>query len=506
MDIHLKFIKIFEFFSFKKDSSLVYSIILLLPVVINLFLYYYWQEHSYNPITGDEPHYLIVTDSIVSDLDLEVSNNYLKHPATSEINNIISNPLKSKVSAKEFSERINSQKGIWEHWHTNPNGFRENGTYSIRSPALPIILSIPYAIGGISGAEITMLILASLLPFIMFRVLYYITKKLWLSTWFSVALGIGMPLASSQRMIYPDLCVGFISLINVFLLLLLNDKKNWSWFQFLTFTILTFILPWFHMKHLVLMCFFICAYFICSFPNFWKKELNLAYVQFLFILLVAGCSMYAFISYNLYAFGNWNGSWKTEAVELSNSMSFTFMHFMKFFIDQRQGIFMQNFNYSIALLGMGVFFKEKRTLFIISFLIYVGMIGIHALVGANSFPSATVVGRASWNCFPLLVFPIAYLLKNATAKMIFWLCAFTAVGAMYQIYVITCILTINGMLYLYSLLSFYPHIYPLLPSFDDENTYLLWIPNYIFLFFMSLTILYGFRHAYHKTLKLKIGF
>jgi hypothetical protein len=50
-------------------------VIVAVPALLTLLLAVRW--HDAQPYSGDEPHYLIVTESLIDDGDVDVKNDYL---------------------------------------------------------------------------------------------------------------------------------------------------------------------------------------------------------------------------------------------------------------------------------------------------------------------------------------------------------------------------------------------------------------------------------------------
>src|ERR1043165_4629653 len=51
-------------------------LLLVLPSLLYITIAVYWHARDIYSLTGDEPHYLMISDSIVRDGDLRVENNY----------------------------------------------------------------------------------------------------------------------------------------------------------------------------------------------------------------------------------------------------------------------------------------------------------------------------------------------------------------------------------------------------------------------------------------------
>ena len=95
----------------------------------------WWTASNRVPITGDEPHYMIIAASVLRDGDLDVRNNYIDNNRT-----------------HEFSGRV------------RPHAWRVgDGMRSFHAPGLGLLLAIPLGIGGVIGARMALALLVAAL-------------------------------------------------------------------------------------------------------------------------------------------------------------------------------------------------------------------------------------------------------------------------------------------------------------------------------------------------------
>src|SRR5260370_15002243 len=156
-----------------------WRLLLVVPVMVYLSTTLYWQSRGLYRITGDEPHYLLITDSLIRDRDLKVDNNYL-----------IDTPVQQ-------ASALNLSKDFGAHTY--------NG-YSRHTIGMPLLLAIPYAIGGVTGSRVFMSLLAVLWPLLLFKVLVQITRSRgWsLVTAFVLAVGLPVPAAGPPIFTHPS--------------------------------------------------------------------------------------------------------------------------------------------------------------------------------------------------------------------------------------------------------------------------------------------------------------
>ena len=94
-------------------------------------------------LNGDEPHYLIIAESVAMDRDLDVHNNYLR----------------------DFDDYHIYGLTI-PHVYNVPRGWMP-----AHMPGLGILVAAPFAIAGARGARILLILIAGTLPFITLSVL-----------------------------------------------------------------------------------------------------------------------------------------------------------------------------------------------------------------------------------------------------------------------------------------------------------------------------------------------
>ena len=93
----------------------------------------WWTATDRAPITGDEPHYLIIAASLLRDRDLDVRNNYEQNARTREV----SGPIRPHA------------------WRVG------DGLRSFHAPGLGLLLAIPFGIGGVIGARVALTLLVA---------------------------------------------------------------------------------------------------------------------------------------------------------------------------------------------------------------------------------------------------------------------------------------------------------------------------------------------------------
>ncbi len=203
-------------------------LLLVLPTIFYLMVVFIWQSHDLYKITGDEPHYLFIADSLSRDLDLTVANNYS-----------IETPV-HQATRSNYADPEDMNKHVL------------NG-YSLHNIGLGFILAIPYKLAGVVGAKAAIALLVGLCPFLFYRTLFRITESKPWSLLVAFAVAIGLPFAAASNQIYPDLLGGMIIFWGAERIIrLLQDKDKQSVHSSLMpgvlFGLLISLLPWLHIR------------------------------------------------------------------------------------------------------------------------------------------------------------------------------------------------------------------------------------------------------------------
>ena len=174
-------------------------------------------------VSGDEPHYLVITRSLLTDHDLKIENNHL-----------------------------NRDYRAFFAGELRPDYLRrgQNGEiYSIHSPGLPVLLLPGYALAGAPGAVLTMCLFGALAALAVFDVALLVGGgSAPFLTWLSVCLTV--PFVPHTWMLYPETVGAAIAAWSVWWLAapLPSRSRAWVWRGVWLAT-----LPWLHTKFVVLL-------------------------------------------------------------------------------------------------------------------------------------------------------------------------------------------------------------------------------------------------------------
>lgn len=169
---------------------------------------------------GDEPHYLLMTDSLLADGDLDLANQY---------------------AARTYRSFFAGTLTL----HTSPATPR--GTmYQVHTPGLPLLLAPAFALGGYAAAKLMIALMAALTSMLVQRLVREISgaRGLALATWAAVTFIPPLPLYAVA--IYPETAA---ALATALFLLSARDARP---ARLAAATLAAAGLPWVHPKFLPL--------------------------------------------------------------------------------------------------------------------------------------------------------------------------------------------------------------------------------------------------------------
>ena len=215
-----------------------FSLFLALMIYVSLFLFVVLPKM---PLTGDEPHYLLLTHSLIFDHDLEVGNNYLH----------------------EDYLPFFPHPGI--EWHAYD--YHGRGEYaSFHGIGLSLLLVPAYIAcpaSPIAAARLTLILLASLVSYHTFRLaldLWGDHRRAWLA-WACVTLTSPLFWFSSQ--LYPDVPAALGVLVGI--RILLGHRRLGA---MLLLAGVIAVLPWLHTRYVILAAML----FILALVKWWRTH------------------------------------------------------------------------------------------------------------------------------------------------------------------------------------------------------------------------------------------
>jgi hypothetical protein len=175
-------------------------------------------ERTWRP-TGDEPHYLLASHSLTTDLDFDLANNYDEQDYLA----------------------FHTSRDITRQIRTNAAGQQILNHY----PGLPILIAPAYALGGRFGVLVFQTILGSLLAVITFKLAFVISRDEKASLLATLFVALSPPLLLYHFLIYPELIGALLTTLILYYAVSLNRPSR----AVAILVVLSLItLPWFNRR------------------------------------------------------------------------------------------------------------------------------------------------------------------------------------------------------------------------------------------------------------------
>jgi hypothetical protein len=356
----------------------------IVAVLAILFLFLGFRWHNPQPYSGDEPHYLLVSKSLILDGDVDVKNDYL----TGRYHEYYLGRIDPHVNRSIFT--VDSP-----HW------------YSMHGVGLPAVLVPAVAADSAHGATVAMVVIAVVVLLLAFLWVRRFTGGVWLAAIATGALGLSPSFLGLQGRVFPDLPAAAL-LLGCLLILELPERRNR---HLLLLGALVGISPWFHFKNAL--AFGTVA--AIAFVQIGRSTNGPERVRRLLLLGVP--VLVAVVGYEL-SVRAWYGSWLptrmvqqpgNEAFALNPTRGIAAVSF-----DSARGLLTNNPALLLILAGLPVWLRLWRGPFARLALVVVPTILLQATFNQWSGAYAPA-GRYALEFTPALLPAIALLLREAPA-------------------------------------------------------------------------------------------
>jgi len=309
------------------------------------------------PFTGDEPHYLLITKSLLFDGDLNLANNY-----------------RDKDYAAFYDGDLDA--------HAHPGIKGEQFLYSWHFPALPILILPFYAVGERIGGTISSLthqaispkavllffsrfplcLLTALLGLLLFLSVWKLTQRKTVAVGSWLIFSFTAPVLFYSHLIYPEIPVAVI-LLGIFHEII--QKKRLSAGALFWSGAGIGVLPWFGIKYifLALPVFIVVLFVFLKRP---QRDLKKSLYLFAPVFLSAGLFLFFLFSVygSFYPQSVYLGAASAKTLPLSRLIVKSLADFVSlllgYLFDQRVGVFIYSPVYMLAVPGFLLLFKRKK--------------------------------------------------------------------------------------------------------------------------------------------------
>jgi hypothetical protein len=346
------------------------------------------------PFTGDEPHYLLITKSIIEDGDINLANNY------------------------QDQDYLDFYPGMLSaHAYRGKKG--KGYLYSKHFPALPLLLVPAYVIGEkvsrfnptraedrqfkrrviVFFSRLPLCFFTALFGLVFFLLVFDITRRKALSISAWAIFGFTTPTIFYSQLIYPEIPAALLSIFILRNSVLNGDSRPSR--LFLNGAGIG-LLPWFGIKYVVLSVLLFGVMTAVLFKSE-KSSGKWRRIVYAFVPLAVSASLYLFYLWSLYGgfspVSVYKGLSPDQAPEtgLSSILRTDVADFLKrsagYFLDQRVGIFIYSPALILGIAGFFFFYKQKKKeslLLLAIFLVY-GMFSAYYYWGGYCPPGRPLI-------------------------------------------------------------------------------------------------------------------
>jgi hypothetical protein len=451
-------------------------ILIIIYLCFSLSVLSIWTHKKRNTVTGDEPHYLVISSGIVNYATLEQTKPY-------------QHEFKTKAIFKAGLALPNAIPSP-QNTHTTQG---PHGLYNVHNIGLPILLALPFLIGGVLGAKLFMVLVGCLTIAIVWRISGIFsnnTTHRFLST---LATCIAIPLIPASNQIYPDILAGTIALCGLYWFMT-SEKQRTSTEELCYLSLIVF-LPWLQIK-----LFAPCVILLIAMTIKTLAEKNNNQRIFM-IFLAAGISFITLAAYNHYAFGKFSGPYESGALEISKT---ALMVLWGLFLDQNQGFLLQNPILFVGVFSIGALFFYNRTVALLSGLVFLSLIVPNAM-HPNWYGGWSFSGRFAWSAGIVFMLPTLLGLTQLAEIRPRAFNLIISLALLLQLYFFSNyflgslnLYNQNSSTYFHNYSLYYYPFHSWMPALYNSTWAFTYLSNYSWLIFIFILLMVGFCRSYAR--------
>jgi hypothetical protein len=328
-----------------------------------------WSARDAYPVTGDEPHYLVLAQALIRDGTFDVAAAYRAEFADPAIYLPGLAPADAPL-APPAAHVVMADAGVFS-WH---------------GPGVALLVSVPFALAGVSGAKVLLAALGALVVVVTWRLSGVFLSTVGHRAAATAALCLAYPLLPAATQVYPDLLAGLLMLAVLYLLATPAVRRGNA--ALAGYALLAGALPWLGMK-------FAPAAAILLVALGWRER------QRLWALAPAAVPIVLLVAHNVLLFGSLLGPPTDGTLALTDA---TPMIGWGLLVDQNQGFLLQNPILWLAVPGLVVLARRSRGLVVVLALVFAS-VWVPAALHPGWYGLGSFVGRYSWPLALLAVLP-----------------------------------------------------------------------------------------------------
>jgi hypothetical protein len=277
--------------------------------------------------TGDEPHYLVITQSLLYDGDIKIENNHARRDSAS----YFPGPLRPDYFVRG----------------------RNGAIYSVHAPGLSVLIAPAFLAGGYIATVVFLIVIASVGVGLAWHVAYELTGRAGAASYAAAAVTMATPIAFHTFAVYPDGPGGVLVLTGAWALF----RRELSPRALVWHGVALAALPWLHTRFAVL-AGLIGVFILLRLPRT-SEGLRRA-AAFLAVPMVSGLAWFAYF-WVIYGTPNPEAPYG-DFMASQASWSFVTGGIAGVLFDQQFGSMLYAPVFAIAFAGWVVMLRHRRTL------------------------------------------------------------------------------------------------------------------------------------------------
>lgn len=378
-------------------------------LLVNLVALLVWNWRGMYGLTGDEPHYLVISDALWSFRSFDVSAAYLKEAL---IPNFYSLGLAPEGVALGTD---------WSWGHVVESS---NGVFSWHGVLVGWLLAVPLGLFGILGAKITMVVLGAGIVWVIYLLSGLVTASVRVRFVVSLVLALTYPILLASNQIFPDLPAGGLALLGVYWLM--RDVAGRPSRPALAFVVafMVALLPWVGIKYAPVAAVLLIAMFIAS-----RNRIAIAAATVISAVLL--------MLFQWYAYDSPLGAFAEGVVEYGPEF---WMRLSGLLLDQNQGLLLYSPLLWLGLFGIAALFRYSRLVGVV-WLLSVLLFLIPSAAHPGSYGGGSFVGRYGWGAALLFMVPTMLVLARLPRR---WLIAVSGLSLLFSAWIFITQVLVGG--------------------------------------------------------------
>ena len=384
-------------------------IVVVVSFVVNIAALVIWNARGLYGLSGDEPHYLVISDSLWSFRSFDVSAAYLKEALIPQFYSLGLAPSGVSLGSD------------WSWGHVVESS---NGVFSWHGVLVGWFLAVPLALFGIIGAKIAMIALGAAFAWVVYLLSGQIFYSVRVRLAVSLVLVLTYPLLLASNQIFPDLPAGGLALLGVYWLI--REVKGAQARPVVTFAVafLVALLPWVGIKYAPIAAIILIALLIVS-----RSKVS--------VVLAGALSAVLLMAFQWYAYDSPFGAFAQGVVEYGPEF---WLRLSGLVLDQNQGFLFYSPLLWLGLLGIVPLFRFSRLVGVV-WLVSVLLFLIPSAAHPGSYGGGSFVGRYGWGAALLFFVPTMFVLAGLSRR---WLIAVLGGSLLFSAWIFVTQVFIGG--------------------------------------------------------------